>query len=61
MKIFILHQNHQQYVNVCGTCERKANFFNDIEKTKLNLAKEQFKVITEETGEQPEPETNPEH
>ena len=37
--IFIPHHNHQQYINVCGNCERKANLFNNIEKTKLNLAK----------------------
>lgn len=58
-KLFILYHKHQQYVNVCGSCENKAKLFNDIEKRKLQLAKENFKVITEETVEEPETETDP--
>ena len=45
---------------MCGSCENKARSFNDIEKRKLQLAKEQFKILTEETVEEPETETDPE-
>ena len=56
--IYLFHE-YKQYVNVCGSCENKAKLFNDIEKTKLQLAKEQFKILTEETVEEPETETDP--
>lgn len=56
--LHIINQSHkyQQYVDVCGNCGRKARLFNDIEKSKLDLAKEQFKILTEENTVEPEPE-----
>ena len=42
--IFCFYHEYKQYVNVCGSCENKAKLFNDIEKRKLQLAKEQFKI-----------------
>ena len=61
LHIINLSHKYQQYVDVCGNCGRKAKLFNDIEKSKLDLAKEQFKILTEETVEEPEPEINPEN
>ena len=58
-KTINLKHEYQQYVDVCDNCGRKARLFNEIEKTKLDLAKEQFKVLTEETVEEPEEETEP--
>ena len=53
--IELLHK-YQQYVNVCGECGNKAKHFNNFEKVKLNIAKEQFKVLCDESVEEPEPE-----
>lgn len=55
-----MSQRYQQYVDVCGNCTNKARLLNDIQKPKLDLAKEQLKVLTEQNVEEPEPETNPE-
>ena len=55
----LLHQ-HNQYVNVCGNCSNKEKLFNNIEKTKLNLTKEQFKILTEENVEDKENEEDDE-
>ena len=52
----VVHQ-YQQYVDVCGQCSRKEKLFNKIDKEKLKLAKEQFKIITEENDEEPEPDS----
>ena len=42
---------------MCGQCSRKEKLFNKIDKEKLKLAKEQFKIITEENDEEPEPDS----
>ena len=58
MILHIIHLSHryQQYVNVCGSCINKEKLFNNIEKTQLKLAKEQFEILTEENTVEPEPE-----
>ena len=33
---------HEHYINICGECEKKANIFNDLEKRKIDIEKEQF-------------------
>ena len=39
---------HKRYINICGECEKKASIFNDMEKKKIDIEKEQFKIICKE-------------
>ena len=36
---------HKHYINICGECEKKADIFNDLEKEKLDIEKEQFVLL----------------
>ena len=45
---------YKHYINICGNCRRKAIIFNDLEETKLNIEKQQFKLICEEPANEPE-------
>ena len=47
-KIHRMSYYHKHYINICGECEKKANEFNDMEKKKIDIEKEQFKIICKE-------------
>ena len=47
-KIHRMSYYHKHYINICGECEKKANIFNDMEKKKIDIEKEQFKIICKE-------------
>ena len=44
-KIHRMSYYHKHYINICGECEKKANIFNDMEKKKIDIEKEQFVLI----------------
>ena len=39
---------YKNYINICGNCRSNARIFNDLEETKLNIEKQQIKLICEE-------------
>ena len=45
---------YKHYISICGNCRRKARIFNDLEETKLNIEKQQFKLLCEEPVNEPE-------
>ena len=36
---------HKHYINICGECCKKSDIFNDLEKNKIDIEKEQFVLI----------------
>ena len=59
-KIHRMSYYHKHYINICCNCRSKAIIFNDLEETKLNIEKQQFKLLCEEPVNEPEnePDTN---